>query len=180
MQYSLYGVSRWSCLSIRRLFYEPLSARLPPSDLIPGVTDTMCTVKQNLWLKVIDDSPKRNEFLHTSGSLLLLFFCLHGWHFSATWPQWDQNDRTRSASSDLSKYAQPLSQEFRELLQRLQPRLGMRRNGLGGSRGRGKKTALLTLFLLDFRSVSQLLFFPVSLKRGLLWHPDLQKTWLSK
>lgn len=48
MQYSLYGVSRWSCLSSRRLFSEPLSARLPPSDLIPGDIDTMCTVKQNL------------------------------------------------------------------------------------------------------------------------------------
>lgn len=32
-----------------------LSVRLPPSDLIPGDIDTMCTVKQNLWLKVMDD-----------------------------------------------------------------------------------------------------------------------------
>lgn len=77
-------------------------------------------------------------------------FCLHGWHFSATWPQWDWNDRMRRASSVLSKYAQPLSQEFRELLQRLEPRLGTRHNGLRGGRGRGKKTSSLTLFLLGF------------------------------
>lgn len=77
-------------------------------------------------------------------------FCLHGWHFSTTWPQLDQNDRMRRASSVLSKYAQPMSQEFRELLQRLEPRLGMRRNSLRGGRGRGKKTSLLTLFSMFF------------------------------
>lgn len=75
MQYSLYGVSRWSCLSSRRLCSELLSAQLPPSHLIPGDTDTMCTVKQNLWLKVMDDLPTRNEFLHSSR---LFFFLRKG------------------------------------------------------------------------------------------------------
>lgn len=104
MQYSLYGVSRWSCLSSRRLCSELLSAQLPPSHLIPGDTDTMCTVKQNLWLKVMDDSPTRNEFLHSSR--LFFFFEERGglpsrltalWNVTSMGPGW-QNEESEQRS----------------------------------------------------------------------------------
>lgn len=74
------------------------------SDLIPGDTDTMCTEKQNLWLKVMDDSPTQNEFLHTSGfSFFLSLFA-----FTAdTSLRRDLNetpsDRMRRASSVMTK-----------------------------------------------------------------------------